>query len=71
MRLEYDGLPDDYLEKYQERVAAVTAADLQRAAREYLHPEKSVLVVVGKEEGFEKPLSSFGSVNRIELKPSP
>ena len=71
MRLEYDGLPDDYLEKYQQRVAAVTAADLQRAAREYLHPEKSVLVVVGKEEGFEKPLSTFGSVNRIELNPAP
>jgi zinc protease len=52
-------------------VAAVTATDLQRAAREHLHPEKSVLVVVGKEEGFEKPLSSFGSVNRIEIKPAP
>ena len=70
MRLEYDGLPEDYLEKYQERVAGVTAADLHRAAREHLHPEKSILVVVGKEEGFEKPLSSFGTVNRIELKPS-
>jgi len=71
MRLEFDGLPEDYLEKYQERVAAVTAADLRRAAKEHLHPGKSVLVVVGKEEGFEKPLSSFGAVNRIELKPAP
>jgi zinc protease len=71
MRLEYDGLPEDYLEKYQERVAAVTAEDLQRVAREHLHPGKSVLVVVGKEEGFEKPLSSFGAVNRVELKPAP
>jgi len=71
MRLEYDGLPEDYLEKYQERVAAVTAADLQRAAREHLHPDQSVLMVVGKGEGFEKPLSSFGAVNRIELKPAP
>ena len=71
MRLEYDGLPEDYLEKYQERVAAVTAADLQRAARKHLHPEKSILIIVGKEEAFEKPLSSFGAVNRIELKPAP
>jgi predicted Zn-dependent peptidase len=71
MRLEYDGLSDDYLEKYRERVASVTVADLERAAREHLHPEKSVLVVVGREEGFEKPLSSFGTVTRIELKSSP
>lgn len=71
MRIEYDGLPEDYLEKYRERVGAVTEADLERTARQYLHPEKSILVVVGKEEGFEKPLSSFGTVHRIELKPAP
>ncbi|MBP1724650.1 MAG: peptidase domain protein, partial [Deltaproteobacteria bacterium] len=65
------GLPEDYLEKYEENLAAVTAADLERAAREHLQPEKSILVVVGKEEDFEKPLSSFGTVNRIELKPAP
>jgi predicted Zn-dependent peptidase len=68
MRLEYDGLPEDYLEKYQERVAAVTSEDLQRAAQEHLHPGKSLLVVVGKEEDFERPLSSFGPVKPIELK---
>ncbi len=67
MKLEYDGLPEDYLEKYRDRLAAVTAADLQRVAREALHPDQSVLVVVGQEKDFEKPLSSFGSVNRIEL----
>ena len=70
MRLEYDGLPEDYLERYRERVAALTAADLQRVAREDLRPERSVLVVVGKEEAFEEPLSSFGAVKRIELKPA-
>jgi zinc protease len=67
MRLEYDGLPEDYLETYQERVAAVTAADLRRVAQSHLHPDQSVLVVVGQEKDFEKPLSSFGTVNRIEL----
>jgi predicted Zn-dependent peptidase len=67
MRLEYDGLPEDCLETYQERVAAVTAADLRRVAQSHLHPDQSVLVVVGQEKDFEKPLSSFGTVNRIEL----
>ena len=67
MRLEYDGLPEDYLEKYRERVAAVTPADLRRVAQSHLHPERSVLIVVGREKDFEKPLSSLGTVNRIDL----
>jgi zinc protease len=68
MQLEYDGMPEDYLEQYQERVAAVTLETLSRVAEEHLHPEKSLLLVVGKEEDFAQPLSSFGLVNRIELK---
>ena len=68
MQLEYDGLPEDYLEKYQERVAAVSLEDLGRVAEKHLHPGKSLLLVVGQEEDFDKPLSAFGLVNRIELK---
>jgi zinc protease len=68
MQLEYDGMPEDYLEQYQERVAAVTLETLGRVAEEHLHPEKSLLLVVGKEEDFDQRLSSFGLVNRIELK---
>ncbi len=67
MRLEYDGLPNDFLERYQERVAAVTLEDLSRVAREHLKPEKSILMVVGKEEDFDQPLSSLGAVQRIKL----
>jgi predicted Zn-dependent peptidase len=68
MRLEYDGLPEDYLVHYQERVASVTPEDLGRVAEKHLHPEKSILLVVGKEEDFDQPLFSFGLVNRIELR---
>jgi zinc protease len=68
MQLEYDGLPEDYLEQYQDRVAAVNLEKLRRVAEKHLHPEKSLLLVVGKEEDFDQPLSSFGLVNRIELK---
>jgi len=68
MQLEYDGLPEDYMEKYQERVAAVNLEDLGRVAEKHLYPEKSLLLVVGREEDFDKPLSAFGLVNRIELK---
>jgi len=68
MQLEYDGLPEDYLEKFQGRVSAINLEDLERVAEKHLHPEKSLLLVVGREEDFDQPLSAFGSVNRIELK---
>ena len=41
------GLPAEHLTQYAERVGAVTSADVQRVAREYLQPEKAVVVVVG------------------------
>lgn len=41
------GLPPEHLTQYAQRVGAVSAADVQRVAREYLHPERAVLVVVG------------------------
>jgi len=67
MQLFYDGQPEDYLEKYPQRLGAVTLEDLDRAAEKYLHPESALLVVVGKEENFDGPLSSFGTVKRIDL----
>jgi zinc protease len=38
----------DYADRYIERVNAVTAADVQRVAREYLHPDRMVEVVVAE-----------------------
>ena len=67
MQLAYDGLPDDYLEKYPQRLAAITLENLDRAVEKHLHPESALLVVVGKEENFDGPLSSFGTVKRIDL----
>jgi predicted Zn-dependent peptidase len=67
MQLAYDGLPEDYLEKYPQRLAAITLEDLDRAVTRHLHPESALLVVVGKEEDFDGPLSSFGTVKRIAL----
>ncbi len=67
MQLAYDGQPEDYLEKYPQRLAAITLEDLDRAVEKHLHPESALLVVVGKEEDFDGPLSSFGTVKRIDL----
>ena len=50
---EYVGRPADYWKKYQERMGAVTVADIQRVARKYLDPEKLVFLIVGKWDEIE------------------
>src|SRR6185312_8606634 len=53
-------LPLDELATYQARIAAVTAADVRRAAREHLHPERAKVVIVGDRKVIDAPLSELG-----------
>lgn len=46
-QIEYFGLGDDYIERYAERVRAVSLDDVKRAAGKYLQPDALVQVVVG------------------------
>jgi predicted Zn-dependent peptidase len=48
MNDEYMGRPQDYWQKYQERMGAVTVEDVQRVAKKYLDPEQLVFLIVGK-----------------------
>jgi predicted Zn-dependent peptidase len=66
-RLEFYGYQSDYLDRYRERIAAVTREDILRAARKHLHPDAFKLVVVGDQKGFDKPLATFGSVTTLDL----
>ena len=66
-RLEFYGYRPDYLDRYRERIAAVSSADVLAAARRYLKPEAFKLVVIGNSEQFDKPLSSFGTVKELDL----
>jgi zinc protease len=54
------GLPDDYYDRYRERVRAVTVADVQRVAREHLRPEELQIVVVGDPAQVREPLTALG-----------
>ncbi len=66
-RLEFYGYPAGYLENYRDNIARVTREELLRVARKYLHPAAMVLMVVGDERKFDKPLTTFGPVREIRL----
>jgi zinc protease len=52
-------LPDDYFSRYVPNVEAVTAADVQRVAREYIHPDRVAVVVVGDRKTIQAPLEAL------------
>ncbi len=60
MRLDFYGYPADYLESYRDKVAAVTAEDVLRVAREHLHPDRQALVLVGDPAAFDGRPESLG-----------
>jgi zinc protease len=47
VRLEFYGYPANYLETYKAGLEKVTLADLDAAAKKYIHPEKLAVLVVG------------------------
>jgi predicted Zn-dependent peptidase len=65
MGLEYENLPQDYLEKEFAGYQAVTAADIERVAREYLKPDELSIIIVGDVEKFKGDLPALGTVNEI------
>ncbi len=73
-RAELYGFPKDYYTTYREKIAACTAEDLKRVAREYLHPDKLVWVFVGNAPAMKKGhethpgrLSDLGTVTDVPL----
>jgi predicted Zn-dependent peptidase len=65
MSLEYDHLPPDFLAHYPSHIEKITLEDVKRAARNYLHPEQSIVLVVGNGEAIDKSLARFGPVREI------
>ena len=47
VRLEFYGYPADYLETYEAALKKVTVADLNTAAKKYIHPNQLAVLVVG------------------------
>jgi outer membrane lipoprotein-sorting protein len=64
---EYYGYPKDFLMRYKENVEKVTKADILRVAKQHVHPDNMVLLVVGNEKEFDQPLATLGSVQAIDI----
>ena len=59
-------LPADYWDRYPDRIMAVTAAELQAAARKYFDPSKLQIVVVGDASKIGNAMKTFGTVETYD-----
>ncbi|RKZ06133.1 hypothetical protein DRQ05_05265, partial [bacterium] len=67
VRLRFEGRPLDTPEKDMETYSKLTADDIRRVAKKYLHPEDLTVFVLGNAKLFDRPLSTFGKVTEIDL----
>ncbi|HEX7050614.1 MAG TPA: pitrilysin family protein [Longimicrobiales bacterium] len=54
-------LPDEYFQEYRDRIAAVTAADVHRVAREHLRLDRLAIVVVGDADQIAPALEALAA----------
>jgi zinc protease len=69
---EYTGRDPRYWETYRDKIKAVTVDDVQRVAREFLHPDNLVIIAVGNVEEVlkgnpEKPEYSFQKIGKEKI----
>ncbi|MHC4759427.1 MAG: M16 family metallopeptidase, partial [Planctomycetota bacterium] len=67
MTYEYFGYPPDFLQKTKENVEKVNKDDILRVAKKHLHPDKVLILAVGRADDFDEPLSVLGSLNEIDI----
>jgi len=62
------GLPDSYLNEYVDKVETLSAADLQTAATQLIHPDALTWVIVGDLAAIEAPIRklSMGEVKVLD-----
>jgi zinc protease len=69
VRLEFYGYPPDYLETYKAALEKVTVAELNAAAKKYIHPDKYAVLVVGNGPEIKPALDELkmGPVHKIDI----
>jgi zinc protease len=65
--LAFYGYPPDFLEKYKDGIARVTAADVTRVANQYIDVSKLAIVVVGNKTEIKPPLTDLGKVMVLDI----
>lgn len=65
------GLPIEALTDYRERIAAVTAQDVQRVAQEYVRPDQAAIVVVGDATQILSDLQGIAPITLTDVSGNP
>ncbi len=60
------GQAPDHVQTWRKRLAAVTAADVQRVARAHYHPENAVIVISGDANVLKPKLEKFGKITVVD-----
>jgi zinc protease len=55
-----NGLPQDYWTEFQKRINAVTVADVERVARQYIDADHLTILIVGDRSKIEAPVRATG-----------
>src|SRR5271167_3214122 len=61
--VDLQGLGNDYLKNYVQKVNAVTPGDVQKLTTEYIKPEEMILVVVGDQSKIADQLTPYKTAN--------
>src|SRR5690606_35771873 len=69
---EYNGVPADLFDRFIDDVKQVTAADIQRVAREKIRTDDMQILVVSSKAALGDQLNKYGEVREIDITiPSP
>nr|MBN2277041.1 insulinase family protein [candidate division Zixibacteria bacterium] len=67
MTYDYFNFPQDFLFTVKDKIEKITANDVIDVAKRKFHPDQMHIVVVGKADQFDSPLSDLGSVDTIDI----
>lgn len=67
LTLAYYDYPPDFIQKFKDNIESVSAEDIHRLAKEHIDKNQLAVLVVGKSEGMDRPLASFGEVTKLDI----
>lgn len=65
LMIEFNGLPDDFLNNYRSKIGNVSVGNIRDAAARYVRPDGEIILIIGNEEVYQDILRTFNKVVRI------